>query len=55
MLNRWSWEAYVKMDQRGLIRWLKHADKSYSNMTIRLVSVAAASRSAFKGETPTGP
>ena len=38
------------MDQRGLIRWLKHADKSYSNMTIRLVSVAAASRSTFKGK-----
>ncbi len=39
--------SYVKMRQKGLIKDLKSASKSYSNMHLRLVPMAA-SRSAFK-------
>ena len=39
--------SYVKMRQKGVIEWLKDAPKSYSNMTIRVVPMAA-SRSTFR-------
>jgi hypothetical protein len=45
--------SYVKIRQKGLIRNLKSAGKSYANMRLRLVPMAA-SRTAFKGKDDQG-